>query len=103
MIGSQTEVAKKCNPNFCRGKAEFTHNSSTNAAVIRTTDAANTSVISRAISSPSRSFAINEREPVTGPAPFKAVVLVPTSPRNPYWMLLIAFFSFSTTSFGSFA
>jgi hypothetical protein len=78
MIGSQTEVTKKLNPNFCRGKLEFVHNSHTNAAVINTTVAANTSVTSRAISSPSLSRAKNEREPVTGPAPFTAVELVAT-------------------------
>jgi hypothetical protein len=31
------------------------------------------------------------------------VVVVATSLRQCYWMLLMAFFSFATTSFGSFA
>jgi hypothetical protein len=103
MIGSHTEVTKKLNPNFCRGNAEFTHNSHTSPAVISTTVVAKIKVTSRAISSPLRNFAKNEREPDTGPALFMAVVVVATFLRQNYWMLLMAFFSFSTTSFGSFA
>jgi hypothetical protein len=52
--------------------------------VITTTVVANISVTNRAISSPSRNFIKKEREPVAGPAPFKAVVVVATSLRRPY-------------------
>lgn len=103
MIGSHTEVTKKFSPNFCLGNAELAHNSHTSAAVISTTVAAKIMVISRAISSPSRNLAKNEREPDMGPALFMAVVVVATFLRQNYWMLLMAFFSFSTTSLGSFA
>jgi hypothetical protein len=52
--------------------------------VISTTVVANSKVISRAISSPSRNFIKKEREPDTGPAPFKAVVVDAKSLRPFY-------------------
>jgi hypothetical protein len=79
------------------------HSSYTNSKVISTTVAANTNVISRAISSPSRRRDRKEREPVTGPAFGRVVPDVATFLAGCYWMLLMAFFSFSTTSLGSFA
>src|SRR5712692_950562 len=59
--GSQTRVTKKCNPNLCRAKAEPCHSSKISSSVTTTTDAANKNVISRAISSPSRSRLRNGR------------------------------------------
>src|SRR5260370_1404593 len=64
--GSQTRVTKKCNPNLCRAKAEPRHSSKISSSVTTTTDAANKNVISRAISSPSRSRLRNDREPRFG-------------------------------------
>src|SRR5579883_349653 len=80
VIGSQVSVKKKCKPNLCLGSAEFIHSSHTTAAVISTTLAAKTSVISRAISSPLRILSKNAREPDAGPAPFKVVLAVATVP-----------------------
>src|ERR1700687_3829078 len=65
-IGSQTRVKKNCNPNLCRASAESCHNSIINNTVTSTVDTANKKVISRAISSPSRSLLRNEREPAIG-------------------------------------
>src|SRR5438445_6051441 len=73
-IGSHTRVTRKYNPNLCRGRADPCHNSTTSRMVTRTTEAANKNVISRAISSPSRSLLRNEREPDIGPAPGTVVV-----------------------------
>src|ERR1700720_2169570 len=67
-IGSHTRVKKNCNPNLCRASAEPCHNSKISNSVTSTTEAANKNVISRAISSPSRSRLKNEREPAMGPA-----------------------------------
>src|SRR5208337_4990412 len=103
MFGSHTRVTKKCNPNFARASAEPVHSSYTSSSVISTTVAANTIVVSRAISSPSRKRDRKEREPITGPAFGRVVLTVATFLAACYWMLLIAFFSFSTISFGSFA
>src|SRR5215467_13687336 len=65
-IGSHTFVMKKFRPNLWRGKAEPVHSSKTSSSVISTTVAANKKVTSRAISSPLRSLARNEREPSRG-------------------------------------
>lgn len=70
--------------------------------VIKTTDAAKINVISRAISSPSRSFDRKEREPDIGPAPCTVGFAVATF-SDSYCTFAMAFFSFSITSFGSFA
>src|SRR6266849_9991054 len=102
-IGSQTEVRKKLKPNLCRGRTEPCHNSKTRSKVMSTTEAANKKVIIRAISSLSRSRERNEREPEIGPAPGTMVVVVATMLRQLYWILLMAFNSFVTTSLGSFA
>src|SRR5215472_8622956 len=67
--GSQVVVLKKANPNLCLGMAESRHSSRTNRTDMRTTVAAKTKVIRRAISSPSRRRDRKEREPETGPAP----------------------------------
>src|SRR5580700_5627960 len=68
MIGSHTDVTKKCRPNLWRGNTEFVQSWYTNSTVISTTLAANKNVINRAISSPSRIRERKEREPTMGPA-----------------------------------
>src|SRR5277367_842483 len=102
-IGSHTDVNRNRNPNLCRGKTEFTQSSYTSSTVISTTVAANRNVISRAISSPSLTFAKNEREPALGPASFIVVLVVATVFGPGYLIFEMAFFSFSITAFGSFA
>src|SRR5258708_20110385 len=67
-MGSHTRVKKNCNPNLCPASADPCHNSKISNSVTSTTEAANKNVISRAISSPSRSRLKNEREPAMGPA-----------------------------------
>src|SRR6266478_4795465 len=76
--GSQTFVRKKSNPNLWRGRTESRHNSRTSSRVTRTTEAANKNVITRAISSPSRSRERKERELAAGPALGTIVVAVDT-------------------------
>src|SRR5262249_44425798 len=75
-------------------------NCTTSKTVTRTTVAANRNVIRRAISSPLRNRERNEREPVAGPAFGTVVVDVATVV---YWIEVIAFNSFATTSLGSLA
>src|ERR1700675_3061999 len=77
-MGSQTRVRKKPKPNLCRGKTDCNHNSTTRRIVTSTTEAANRKVMTRAISSPSRSRETNEREPTTGPALGKFVLVADT-------------------------
>ena len=102
VTGSHTRVTKKLKPNLCRASVELTHSSYTSSNVISTTIAAKIKVISRAISSPSRSLDKNEREPTAGSALGTVGFAVATS-LFVYCTLLIACNSLSTTSFGSFA
>src|ERR1700675_1791430 len=74
--GSQTLVTKKAKPNLCRAREEPFQSSKTKSAVRITTEAANTNVIIRAISSPSRRRLKKEREPATGPALGRVVLAV---------------------------
>src|SRR5260370_3122594 len=67
-IGPTLQVKSNSNPNLCAGSADPCHNSKISNSVTSTTEAANKNVISRAISSPSRSRLKNEREPAMGPA-----------------------------------
>src|SRR5215469_3601202 len=67
--GFQVVVLKKPRPNLCLGKAESRHSSRTSRIDMRTTVAAKTKVIRRAISSPSLRRDRKERESEAGPAP----------------------------------
>src|SRR5271157_743467 len=78
-LGSQTRVAKKANPNLWRASTEPCQSSKTNSKVMSTTEAANKNVMSRTISSPSRRRVKNEREPATGPALGRIVLVVDIS------------------------
>ncbi len=73
--GSQTRVTKKVEAKLVARQHRTYHSSNTRRTVIRTTEAANKKVISRAISSPSRRRLKKEREPATGPA-LGTIVLV---------------------------
>src|SRR5271167_2750095 len=75
-LGSQTRVAKKAKPNLWRARIEPCQSSKTKSKVTSTTEAANKNVMSRTISSPSRRRFKNEREPATGPALGRDVVVV---------------------------
>src|ERR1700676_353003 len=74
--GSQTEVRKNAKPNLCRARTEPCQSSKTKRMVMSTTETANTNVISRAISSPSRRRLKKEREPTAGPALGRVVLVV---------------------------
>src|SRR5215467_9282990 len=76
--GFHVDVLKKEKPNLCLGIAESRHSSRTSRIDMRTTVAAKTKVIRRAISSPSRRRDRKEREPETGPAPGRDVEAVAT-------------------------
>src|SRR5215469_8740032 len=76
--GFQVLVLKKEKPNLCLGKVESRHSSRTSRIDMRTTVAAKTKVISRAISSPSLRRDRKEREPETGPALGRDVEAVAT-------------------------
>src|SRR5580692_461647 len=78
MIGSHTDVTKKCRPNLWRGNTEFVQSWYTSSTVISTTLAANRNVINRAISSPCRMRERKEREPTMGPALGRFVLDVAT-------------------------
>src|SRR5258706_1627320 len=84
-IGSHSRVKKTCNPNLSRASAEPCHNSKISNSVTSTTEMANKNVISRAISSPSRSRLKNEREPAMGPALGTVVVAAIASLNG--WLL----------------
>src|SRR5215472_6549294 len=77
-MGFQVVVLKKAKPNLCLGIAESRHSSRTSRIDMRTTVAAKTKVIRRAISSPSRRRDRKERELETGPAPGRDVEAVAT-------------------------
>src|SRR5215472_16520418 len=76
--GFQVVVLKKPRPNLCLGKTESCHSSRTSRIDMRTTVAAKTKVIRRAISSPSLRRDRKEREPETGPALGRDVEAVAT-------------------------
>src|SRR5882672_12395840 len=83
--GSHNRVTKKYSPNLCRESADSCQSVKISRTVIRTTEPANKNVISRAISSPSRSLLRNEREPDIGPA-LGTVVVAAISPYAA-WLL----------------
>src|ERR1700675_1038126 len=88
-IGSQTEATKNPKQNLWGGKYASRHNSKTSSNVISTTEPAKINVTSRAISSPSRSLLMNEREPVTGPALGTVVVAVAIRALTPVLLNLV--------------
>src|SRR5580704_11350699 len=81
-LGSQTRVTKKAKPNLWRARTEPCQSSKTKSKVMSTTEPANTKVMSLTISSPSRRRLKNEREPATGPALGRVVLVVDISSRR---------------------
>src|SRR5271169_5908742 len=81
-LGSQTRVTKKAKPNLWRARTEPCQSSKTKSKVMSTTEPANKKVMRRTISSPSRRRLKNEREPATGPALGRVVLVVDISSRR---------------------